>query len=962
MRFGAANLEPRRTERYADAARPARLTETLATQRSVSSQRPATIRHAALVVLASSLLFGWLFLSPVIHGQFLSESDLYEYYLPIFLAPITTWSHFEFGGLPAFADPGDFVAYPPHFLFARIIGSWTGLSVSAFVLATCFTYAYVYRLTRSISGSAFAGLAYGLSEAMMERLPHPGALHAAAWLPLIVLSIEGLRAPSWRRWLAVGGIGAACCFLAGHPQPAIYIYVCALLYAATSGWIARADRAYYIRVASMFALGALLTSIKALPFVEASFYMARQAVNFGQFVSHANSPAQMLSMLYPTILHEGREAPTYVGLVTLGFACIAVLRMRFLTWHVRFWLAISVFALLLGAGDSTPVANLVFHLPLYDKFRVGARHLILAGFGLSVLAGLAVAALSRREVPRRTIVSSGAVLLGALAAGAVVMAYAPGAFKFESRAPLPWTMPVWSGGVWVQFAIGLAAAAVLLASQYADRRAWTVTAAALLLADTLYSLPYPVSAARLVPITVPSTAARPSVHATELAAAVAPLHQRILAPAGTHRDAVVPAAWARLWQIPIAGGYGPMLQQNYSTLAQMGTNGTVSPYVLGADDRSLDLLAVRRIVMHAEDLTSPPTFDRDGLTWSSPRLELAVGRADCQFPYARQLSLPLPAGIDVAEVAIVGHLRCSEDLPSGTEVARVELRGSGNPLYRTSLTAGTEIADRALADASVAARAKHGAAVVFDDRATEPNEYLLRIRPPAPVRADRLVIDVNPMRGWMVVARVTVVDGTGRSMPLSQMDVSLRDPSRWTEIERFDMARTSDRDRDERREDETGFVVFDNRRALPRAWFVDAVVPLARQDLVEAIRHGQLPDGRAFEPRRMALIDDETASPRHFSPGDATAAVESIRDGHIVVNVSSTGGFLVLSETFYPGWRARIADRTLAVERVNLGLQGVAVPAGTHHIEFEFVSRTQQWGLGLSAAGCVIALVLTRRR
>ena len=76
----------------------------------------------------------------------------------------------------------------------------------------------------------------------MERLPHSGTLHAAAWLPLIVLSIERLRAPSWRRWLVAGGVGAACCFLAGHPQPAIYIFVCALLYALASGRIARADR------------------------------------------------------------------------------------------------------------------------------------------------------------------------------------------------------------------------------------------------------------------------------------------------------------------------------------------------------------------------------------------------------------------------------------------------------------------------------------------------------------------------------------------------------------------------------------------------------------------------------------------------------------------------------------------------------------------------------------------------
>src|SRR4029434_5470988 len=178
---------------------------------------------------------------------------------------------------------------------------------------------------------------------------------------------------------------------------------------------------------------------------------------------------------------------------------------------------------------------------------------------------------------------------------------------------------------------------------------------------------------------------------------------------------------------------------------------------------------------------------------------------------------PLPGGIEVAEIAMVGHLRCSEDLPSGTEVVRVELRGTGSPLYRSALTVGTEIADRALAETSVAARAKHGPAVVFDDPATTPNEYLVRIRLPAPVRADQLVLDVNPISGWVVVNRVTIMNGAGHQVPLSQTDLSLRDSSRWTEVGRFDTSRTSDRERDERRGEETGFVVFENLRGAPRA-------------------------------------------------------------------------------------------------------------------------------------------------
>src|SRR5438093_3889642 len=104
--------------------------------------RYAAALHALAVVAAYTLLFTWLFAYPIVSHRYLTESDLYEYYLPIFLAPITTWSVFEFSGLPAFADPGDFISYPPHFLFARVIGSWTGFIVSALVMAACFTYAY----------------------------------------------------------------------------------------------------------------------------------------------------------------------------------------------------------------------------------------------------------------------------------------------------------------------------------------------------------------------------------------------------------------------------------------------------------------------------------------------------------------------------------------------------------------------------------------------------------------------------------------------------------------------------------------------------------------------------------------------------------------------------------------------------------------------------------------------------
>jgi hypothetical protein len=372
----------------------------------------------------------------------------------------------------------------------------------------------------------------------------------------------------------------------------------------------------------------------------------------------------------------------------------------------------------------------------------------------------------------------------------------------------------------------------------------------------------------------------------------------------------------------------------------------------------LDLLAVRRIIMRADDLQEAPTFDAEGLRWSSRALDLTAGRGDCNQPYPRTLSLPLPA-IEIAEVAIVGHLRCAEDVKTGTLVARINLQRGDNVVFESALHAGVEIADRALADKAVARRAAHGPATLFRDPEAEPNDYLIRIRPGAPLAADRLALEVPSMPGWVAIDRITVVDAAGASHPLSAPTLFLSDAWRWREVERFRTSRSSDRERDDSAGDETEFVVYENLRARPGAWLVPEVVTLPRPDLVAALRHGQLPDGRRFDPAVTALaLADAPAPPRRFDAAPGEATIRSVGDGHATIDVSSGGGFLVWSEAYYPGWRATIDGRPAEVERTDLHLQGVEVPAGRHQVEFSFHSRTLQLGTVLSALGLAVCLGL----
>src|SRR5678815_843746 len=196
-------------------------------------EAPVSRKYAhALVVVSLTALFVWLFARFFLRPLYLAESDLYENGLPIFLSPIWKWSSFEFIGLPVLADPANFNFYLPNVLFGEIVRSWTAVVMSGPLLAACFTYAYVFSVTRSRTAAVFSALAYGLSEEMLERLRHINHVHVIAWLPLIALSLDRLRVSrhQWR-WVAIGAFAVGNCILAGHPQPALYVMYCVGLYA-----------------------------------------------------------------------------------------------------------------------------------------------------------------------------------------------------------------------------------------------------------------------------------------------------------------------------------------------------------------------------------------------------------------------------------------------------------------------------------------------------------------------------------------------------------------------------------------------------------------------------------------------------------------------------------------------------------------------------------------------------------
>ena len=99
-------------------------------------------------------------------------------------------------------------------------------------------------------------------------------------------------------------------------------------------------------------------------------------------------------------------------------------------------------------------------------------------------------------------------------------------------------------------------------------------------------------------------------------------------------------------------------------------------------------------------------------------------------------------------------------------------------------------------------------------------------------------------------------------------------------------------------------------------------------------------DGDAMRPEAHLPIEPSPSggSANGSSAGiPGVASIKSSRPGRIeVVATSTSGGLLVLHDTYYPGWLAEVDGRPASILRAFVLFRGVEVPAGTHRVTFRF--------------------------
>lgn len=72
---------------------------------------------------------------------------------------------------------------------------------------------------------------------------------------------------------------------------------------------------------------------------------------------------------------------------------------------------------------------------------------------------------------------------------------------------------------------------------------------------------------------------------------------------------------------------------------------------------------------------------------------------------------------------------------------------------------------------------------------------------------------------------------------------------------------------------------------------------------------------------------------------------------------SPSDGWVILADTWYPGWRAKLDGNNVEIAHANFLFRGIRVPAGNHDIKMQFLPASFSFGAGITIAGMVIMLL-----
>lgn len=144
------------------------------------------------------------------------------------------------------------------------------------------------------------------------------------------------------------------------------------------------------------------------------------------------------------------------------------------------------------------------------------------------------------------------------------------------------------------------------------------------------------------------------------------------------------------------------------------------------------------------------------------------------------------------------------------------------------------------------------------------------------------------------------------------------------------------------------FRIWENPDVLPRAFVVQtAIVQTDPQKILDAIYASNL--------QTAAIVEEPVSVSKNAKSSDAE--ITSYRMNDVTIKTHS-GGLLVITDNWAPGWKATVDGKEVPVYRTDFTFRGIPVPAGDHTVYMYYWPQSLIIGLWAMGGGIVLLLAL----
>jgi hypothetical protein len=295
---------------------------------------------------------------------------------------------------------------------------------------------------------------------------------------------------------------------------------------------------------------------------------------------------------------------------------------------------------------------------------------------------------------------------------------------------------------------------------------------------------------------------------------------------------------------------------------------------------------------------------------------------------ASQVKLMELPNFAATSLGLVSHLEGARDLANGVPVAQVTITDGLGAVQSHLLRAGIETAE-----GEYVIGVRHDQVRVCRHWRDNPqgNDYIARLEFGQALIPRQISIEYLAPAGRLYLRGLSLVDD--RTATFWPLVVSTEG--------RFRLVHSGD------------VKIYENLDNLLRAFVVHRARVLDDEAALATMKDP------TFRPEREVILASsghEVLSP--YDGGGDEVEILSYEPERIVISAKlAEEGYLLLTDAYYPGWRALIDGQETPIHRANLLFRAVYLPAGQHRVEFVYDPFSFKLGVVISLA-TLLALVI----